>query len=113
MILAIIEMNARPAKRKELLQTLHALIQELRKEKGCIKCSACQDIETENFFRIIEEWETKQHLDNHLRSELFTVLLGTKNLMSEPLAIKFNAVSSTTGIEAGKSECGKSGQAHY
>ena len=107
MILAIIEMNARPAKRKELLQTLHALIQELRKEKGCIKCSACQNIETENSFRLIEEWETKQHIDNHLRSELFTVLLGTKNLMSEPLEIKFNEVSSTIGMEMVKSARGK------
>ena len=99
MILAIIEMNARPAKRKEVLQTLQALTRELRKEEVCIKCSACQDVEAENCFRLIEEWETKQHLNNHLRSELFTVLLGTKNLMSEPLAIKFNAVSATTGME--------------
>ena len=107
MILAIIEMNARPAKRKELSQTLHALIQELRKEKGCIKCSACQDIETENSFHLIEEWETNQHLDNHLRSELFTVLLGAKNLLSEPLEIKFNAVSSITGMEVVKAVRGK------
>ena len=37
MILAIIEMNAQPAKRKELLQTLYAMIQELRKEKSLPK----------------------------------------------------------------------------
>ena len=49
---------------------------------------------------MIEEWETEQHLNNLLRSELFTVLLGAKNLMSEPLKIKFNAVISKTGIEA-------------
>jgi quinol monooxygenase YgiN len=100
MILAIIEMNARPAKRKELLQTLHAIIQQIRNEKGLTKCSACQDIENKNIFSLIEEWTMQQDLDNHLRSELFTVLLGAKNIMSEPLDIKFNAVSSTTGMEA-------------
>ncbi len=109
MILAIIEMNAWPAKRRELLQTLHALIQELRKEKVCIRCSAWQDIENENSFRLVEEWKTKQQLDNHLRSELFTVLLGAKNLMNRPLEINFNAVSSTTGMEVVKSARGKSG----
>ena len=109
MILAIIEMNAQPAKRKELLQTLYALIQELRREKVCIKCFACQDIETENSFCLIEEWETKQHLENYLRSDLFTVLLGAKNLLSETLEISFSKVSSTTGMEAVKSACGKSG----
>jgi len=107
MILAIKEMNARPAKRKELLQTLHAIIQPIRNEKGCMKCSICQDIENENIFRQIEEWTTQQDLYNHLRSDIFTVLLGTKNLLSEPLDIKFNAVSATTGIEAVKSARGK------
>ena len=107
MILAIIEMNARPAKRKELLQTLHAIIPKIRNEKGCMKCSACQDIENENIFRLIEEWETQHDLDNHLHSELFTVLLGAKNLMSEPLEIKFNMVSSTAGLEVVEAARGK------
>ena len=102
MILAIIEMNARPAKRKELLQTLHAVIQQIRKEKGCAKCSACQDIENENIFSLIEEWTTQQDIDNHLRSDIFTVLLGAKNLLNVPLEIRFNAVSSATGMETVK-----------
>jgi quinol monooxygenase YgiN len=109
MILAIIEMDARPAKRKELLQTLHALIQELRNEKVCIKCSACQDIEAENSFCLIEEWKSQLELDNHLRSDIFTVLLGAKNLLSKPLEFKFNSVSSTAGMEAVKSVRGKLG----
>ena len=102
MILAIIEMNARPAKRKELLQTLHALIQELRKEKICIKCSAGQDIGNKNIFRVIEEWGNQQDLDNYLRSDLFTVLIGVKNLLSEPLKIELNTVSYAAGMEAVK-----------
>ena len=110
MILAIIEMNARPAKRKELLQTLHAVIQQIRKEKGCAKCSACQDIENENIFSLIEEWTTQQDIDNHLRSDIFTVLLGTKNLLSEPLEIKFFSVSSTAGMEAVKATRGKTNE---
>ena len=99
MILAIIEMNVRPAKRKELLQTLQAIIQQIRNEKGCRKCSACQDIENKNILRLIEQWTTQQDIDNHLRSELFSVLLGAKNLMCEPLKVEFNRVSSTTGME--------------
>jgi quinol monooxygenase YgiN len=100
MILAIIEMNARPAKQKELLQTLHAIIQQIRNLKGCMKCSACQDIENKNILRLIEQWTTQQDIDNHLRSDLFSVLLGAKNLMCEPLKVEFNRISSTTGMEA-------------
>ena len=107
MILAIIEMTVLPAKRKELLQTVHALVQSIRKEKGCIKCSACLDIEDENTICMIEGWETQKELENYLRSDLFEVLLGTKNFLSEPWEISFNTVSSTAGIEAVKKARGK------
>jgi len=48
MILVIIKMTVFPAKRKELLQTVQALFHSVRKIKGSIICSACQDIEGEN-----------------------------------------------------------------
>lgn len=110
MILAIIEMNTRPAKRKEFLQTLHALIPQMRMEKGCTKCSVCQDIENENIFSLIEKWKTQLDLDNHLRSDIFTVLLGAKNLLSESLEIKFFSVSSTAGMEAVKATRSKTNE---
>ena len=102
MILVIMAMTVLPAKRKEFLQTVHALIQSIRKEKGCIKCSACLDIEDENTFCMIQGWETQKELDRYLQSDLFEVLLGTKNFLSKLWEINFTTVSSTTGIEAVK-----------
>ena len=107
MILVIMEMTVLPAKRKEFSQTVHALIRAIRKEKGCIKCSACKDIEDEKAFCMIQGWETQKELDRYLLSDLFEVLLGTKNFLSEPCEIKFHTVSSTTGIEAVKKARGK------
>jgi quinol monooxygenase YgiN len=107
MILVIMEMTVLPAKRKEFLQTVHVLIQSIRKEKGCIKCSACLDIKDENTFCMIQGWETQKELDRYLQSDLFEVLLGTKKFLSEPCEIKFYTVSSTTGIEAVKKARGK------
>ncbi len=107
MILVIMKMTVLPVKRKEFLQTLHALIQSIRKEKGCIKCSACLDIKDENTFYMIQGWETQKELDSYLQSDLFEVLLGTKKFLSEPCEIKFYTVSSTTGIETVKKARGK------
>jgi quinol monooxygenase YgiN len=107
MILVTIKMTVLPAKRKELLQTVRALIQSIRKEKGCIKCSACLDIEDENTFCMIQGWQTQKELDRYLQSDLFDVLLGTKNFLSEPCEIKSYTVSSTTGIETVKKARGK------
>ena len=107
MILVIMEMTVLPAKREEFLQTVHALVQSIRKEKGCIKCSACREIEDENTFCMIEGWESQEELDCYLRSDLFEVLLGTKNFLSKPWEINFSTVSSTTVIEAVKKARGK------
>ncbi len=38
-------------------------------------------------------------MDNHMKSDMFSVLLGTKNLLSEPPEIKFEVVSYAAGIE--------------
>ncbi len=98
MILVSIKMTALPAKRKEFLQTVQALIQSIRRVKGCTNCSACQDVEDENSFCIIQGWENQKALNRYLKSDLFEVLLGTKNLMNKPWEISFNTVSSTAGI---------------
>ena len=99
MILATIEMTVLPAKRREHLQTVNALVQTIRKEKGCLKCAACQDLEDENSFCMFQLWETQKDLDSYLRSDLFAVLLGTQNFLSKPWEIIFNTVSSTSGVE--------------
>ena len=58
------------------------------------------DIEDKNVFNLISEWQTRQHLDHHMRSDRFSVLLGTKSLLSEPLKIQIFAVSDFEGMEA-------------
>ena len=73
-------MNVLPEKQKEVLLTLLSLIQSPEKEQGCLSYGIFADIEDENVFDLISEWETRQHLDHHLRSDRFSVLLGTKSL---------------------------------
>jgi quinol monooxygenase YgiN len=93
-------MNALPYKQKEVLQTLLSLIDPLGKEKGCITCSIFCDIEDENVFNLISEWETRQQLDRYMRSHSFSVLLGTKSLLCEPLKIQILTVLDSGGKEA-------------
>jgi quinol monooxygenase YgiN len=100
MILVSIHMNVAPKKRKELFQTIQALVDSIRVEEGCLSCHLYQDTGNKNIFSMIEEWENKEDLDKHLRSECFGVLLGAMNLLSKQPEIKFNTVSDTAGIEA-------------
>lgn len=93
-------MNVLPEKQKEVLQTLLSLVALPEKEKGCRSYGIYSDITDNNVFNLISEWDTRQHLDQHMRSDGFSVLLGTKSLLTEPMEIKIFTVSGTEGMEA-------------
>lgn len=86
-------MNVLPDKQKELSQTLLSLIKSSGKEKGCLSYGVFNDIEDENVFNVISEWESRQQLDQYICSYRFRVLLGTKSLLCEPLRTEILTVS--------------------
>ena len=92
-----ITMNALPEKRKEVLQTLLSMIEATRKEKGCRNYQVFQDIQDENVFCLVQEWETREDLEHHMRSDRFSVVLGTKILLSEPQEVQIHTVLHTEG----------------
>jgi quinol monooxygenase YgiN len=92
-------MNALLEKRTEVLQTLLSMIEPTENERGCLSCHVLRDIEDENVFSLINEWETHEDLDDHIRSDRFSVLLGTKSLLCEPPQIEIYTVSHSEGME--------------
>ena len=93
MILVIIRMKVLAEKRKELSQTIVSLIGSLRTEKGCMRCDFYQSMEDENKLCILEEWDTRENLDSHLKSERFRVLRGAMNLLQEPYEMIVHSVA--------------------
>jgi quinol monooxygenase YgiN len=100
MIHATITMKVPADKRHEVLQTLRALLGQIRKEAGCIGCKCYVDVESENSITIREEWQTAEALDSHLQSADFGILIGTMKLLDKEPEISFNTVLSTAGTEA-------------
>jgi quinol monooxygenase YgiN len=100
MIVVRITMNVLPEKQKELVQTLLSMIEPTGKEAGCLSYEVFCDIEDKNCFVLLEEWETRGDLENHIRSHRFGVMLGSKPLLCEPPKIQINTVSHSEGMEA-------------
>ena len=93
MVLDIIRMKALAEKRKELSQTIALLISTIRTEKGCLRCDFYQSMEDENELCILEEWDTREDLNRHLKSEHFSVLRGAMNLLQEPYEMVFHTAA--------------------
>ena len=99
MIIVRITMNVLIEKRTEVRQTLLSLIEPTENGRGCLSCHVLRDIENKNVFSLIQEWETREDLDDHLNSDRFSVLLGTKSLLCEPQQIEIHTVSQSEGME--------------
>ncbi len=100
MIETTIKMTVPVDKRKEILQTVKAILGSIRNERGCISCNCYIDVEDERVLFFEEEWKTKEDLENHLRSDHFGVLNGAMRLLLEEPDIRFNTIAFTAGPEA-------------
>jgi len=65
-VVAIAETSADKA--EELKKVCLGLIEPTRKESGCIAYELYQDSTNPGIFTFVEEWESKEHLDVHLKS---------------------------------------------
>ena len=106
MIETSIKMKVPVEKRKEVLQTIKAILNPIRREPGCISCNCYVDVEDESILFFEEEWRTREDIENHLRSDLFGVLNGAMRLLREEPDIRFNTIASRTGPMAIKAARG-------
>ncbi len=108
MITVTISMEVPQEKTREFLQTILLIIKSMRREKGCLGYHFYHDMEDENKFRLVGKWAKQEDMNNHLRSDTFSVLLGSMNLLQESPDIRFHAVSCMgSGMKALKMARGK------
>ena len=101
MIALTISMEVPQEKNREFLQTILLIIKSMRREKGCLECHFYHDMEDENKFRLVGKWAKQEDMNNHLRSDTFSVLLGSMNLLQESPDIRFYTVSNMgSGMKA-------------
>ena len=65
-VVAIVETSA--DKSEELKSVCLGLVEPTRKEKGCISYELYQDTKNPGKFTFIENWESQEHLDVHLKT---------------------------------------------
>ena len=100
MILSIISVSSAGEKRAEVFQTLASVALLIRGAKGCLGCEFCQETEGDTAFTLIEEWRSREEFDEHLRSQVFGVLLGLTPLLKGPMGMRICAIASREGMEA-------------
>lgn len=76
-------LTARPAGRRELAQALLDWAATSRREAGLRASCVYEDVESPGSFGLVAEWESRERLEAHLRSEPFSVLMGALEMLAE------------------------------
>ena len=80
--------QSRPKHSVEIIQTLQGIADKVKKIERCASVCVYRDIQEENIFFLVEEWQKQRSMEEHAKSDLFAALIGTKGLLVKSPEIK-------------------------
>ncbi len=83
----------------EVLHIVHSLIGPTEAYPSCIRCRLYDDTGNNNEILLLEEWESQEELEQHIRSHEFRKILALMDLANKPPEVSFHTVSNTAGLE--------------
>lgn len=99
MIFVTLKMNVRPERRSDLLEIMRGMLEPVRVERGCLSYRLYEDVEDRNTFSLVEEWNTQNDLERHIRTDNHRRLMALMDLLNEQPELRFNTVSHTSGMD--------------
>ena len=81
------------------MRILKSITEQFMDEPGCVSCHIYGDLQEKNVFMLKEVWRSEEDLNLHLRSDEYRNLLLILEMSLEQPEIRFDTISSSTGIE--------------
>jgi quinol monooxygenase YgiN len=100
MIVVTVRVLVSPENRRELVQSVRSLLRNIQVQKGCLGSHLYCELGDEEALCLVEEWETREDLNNYFRSDHFAILFGAINLLKKSSGIEFKLLTPMAGIEA-------------
>ncbi len=83
----------------EIVRVLRSMIEPTRVETGCISCGLYQDLHDPGVIIWVEEWNTQDDLERHLRSPQYKKILAAFDMSDGQPDMRFNTVVETKGMQ--------------
>ena len=90
MVSIAFKLQALPEKRKELMQTLEAIMEKTSIMKDCVSCDLQQDPENLDAITMLTEWGSQEAFQDYQNSEHFGVLTGAFNLLCSSKKMQYD-----------------------
>jgi quinol monooxygenase YgiN len=99
MIVSSLRLLLSETNRCRVITSLTRLIGWTRVQPGCRACYLLTDIEDPRAIILLQDWETQEHLEHHLRSEDYRWVIAAIELSQEAPKVQFDVVASRGGFE--------------
>lgn len=99
MVLTSVRVKVPASRRGEILKTLGSILEPTRVLPGCLSCCLYQDLEDTNTLILIENWDSREALEKHVRSDRYRKILAAMDLACEPPEVRFCGIASIEGME--------------
>ena len=92
-----ITVHPHKTKRKELVNACQMIVEQTRKEDGCINSRLLKGEKDENGIILEQHWKQRHLLDGYFRSNHFTALMGAMKLLAIDHELTINDGSPSEG----------------
>jgi quinol monooxygenase YgiN len=99
MILSFIKLIPQPEKRQAMLDILRTMEALTRNKQGCLCCCIYEQANDKHAVLYVEQWESMEVLQQHVRSSMYMRLLTAMELSSEAPDIQFHEVVKTMDMD--------------
>jgi len=89
---------------EEFVKALRSIWFKFLKEEGCENYDVAKDIEDENTFFLVGEFDSQEAMSNHFQSKDFEVLLGSFTVLGKDTKMVITDVLEKGGYELAKSK---------
>jgi quinol monooxygenase YgiN len=86
----------------EFVDSMRSLLPEFRKENGCLECSMYQDFDEKHAFCIVTDWETREAMQKHFKTQKFEVLIGAAKVLGETFEMIMAEIKGSRGHKLAK-----------
>ena len=93
MIMSILKIEIAPENHPKVLETLRYVNGPIRVKPGFVSCRILKDLENSDSLTIVEEWESREDLERHIRSEDYRATLALMDMSSKPPEIRFHSIT--------------------
>ena len=99
MILVTLTVSVPPGRCEEIVEVFWLLLGPLRVEPGCRACALYRGVGEGEALLYMEEWETAEQLERHMRSSRYDLLLAVMEASARPPVLRYYSVEGTRGLE--------------